>query len=68
MIKILRLKQVKERTGLSKSTIYEEMSLGRFPKSFKLSSRTVGWEEDKINKWIEEKAKKLDSNLGAEND
>lgn len=50
---ILRLKQVKARTGLSCSTIYLRMSLGTFPKNIPLGGPgAVGWIESEINDWI----------------
>ena len=40
--KILRLKAVqKEYTGLSRSTIYAMLKLGKFPESVKLGERSV---------------------------
>ncbi|MBU6339173.1 MAG: AlpA family transcriptional regulator [Rickettsiales bacterium] len=51
--KILRLSQVKEKTGLSRSTIYAEMNKGKFPKSICIGIRSVGWLEDAIDQWID---------------
>jgi len=39
----VRLPQVKALTGLSRSTIYEEIASGRFPKQIKLTRHAVGW-------------------------
>lgn len=52
MSKILRRKQVIEKTGLSKSTLYEEIEAGNFPKPVLLSKRTVGWLESQVDDWI----------------
>jgi len=52
---ILRLPQVKNRTGLSRSTIYSMVSDGTFPKSISLGSRSVGWVEDEVDNWIEKR-------------
>jgi prophage regulatory protein len=49
---ILRISQVRERTGLSRSTIYNYMSAGKFPRAYALGPRTVGWLESEINQWI----------------
>lgn len=49
---ILRLPTVKERTGLSRSTIYLRISEGRFPTPVSLGGRAVGWIEDEVNKWV----------------
>jgi prophage regulatory protein len=52
--KILRLSDVKSRTGLSRSTIYLRMSKNEFPQSICLGSRAVGWLELEINEWLEQ--------------
>jgi prophage regulatory protein len=49
---ILRLKEVKSRTGLSRSTIYLAVKNDLFPKPIKLGLRSVGWVESEINTWI----------------
>jgi prophage regulatory protein len=46
--KILRLPQVEEATGESRSTIYKRISEGRFPRPVKLGAKSVGWVEDEI--------------------
>ena len=51
---ILRLPAVKARTGLSRSTIYQRVSDGTFPKQISLGSRAVGWIEESIGDWIEQ--------------
>jgi prophage regulatory protein len=49
---ILRLNDVKSRTGLSRSTIYARMAEGDFPPTISLGGRSVGWVEAEINDWI----------------
>ena len=39
-------------TGLSRSTIYKWMDKGLFPKAIKLGPRAVGWPEDHVEAWI----------------
>jgi len=60
--KILRLTSVIERTGCSRSTIYSMISIGKFPNSIKIGSRSVGWLESEINDWIEQCALKSKKN------
>jgi prophage regulatory protein len=48
---ILRLPQVRLRTGLSKSTIYELEAKGAFPHRIRLTERAVGWVEAEIQEW-----------------
>ena len=52
MQKLLRLPQVIERTSLKRSTIYEMMSNGNFPKPVKLNLRSNGWIEREIGDWV----------------
>jgi prophage regulatory protein len=52
-MKIIRRKEVQERTGLSRSTIYLRISKGLFPKQISLGDRACGWLESDINNWIE---------------
>ena len=54
---LLRLAQVKERVGLSKSTIYWAMSRAEFPQSIQLGARAVAWLESEIEEWIRERVK-----------
>jgi prophage regulatory protein len=51
--RILRLSDVKERTGLSRSTIYLYINDGVFPRPINLGARCVGWLESEIDGWIE---------------
>jgi len=52
---ILRLPAVKDRIGLSRSSIYVHISEGTFPSSIKLGPRAVGWLESDIQAWIEKR-------------
>jgi prophage regulatory protein len=51
-ISILRARQVRERTGLSRSTLYAKIKAGEFPPSISLGERAVGWCSDEIDAWI----------------
>lgn len=51
-MKFIRRKEVENRTGLSRSSIYKRMSEGTFPKQQKIGQRAVAWVEDDINKWM----------------
>ena len=54
-VAILRLKQVQERTGLSRSTIYQRIRSNKFPRQVSLGGqRAVGWIEQSITDWIEQ--------------
>ncbi len=49
---ILRLPQVRTRTGLSRSTIYARIATGEFPKSIVLGARAVGWLQSEVDQWL----------------
>ena len=51
---IWRLPEVMNRTGLSRSTIYQKMSLDEFPQSVNLGLRSVGWIADEVEQWIKD--------------
>jgi prophage regulatory protein len=51
-LSILRRKQVEDRTGLSRSTIYLYIQEGAFPKPINLGARAVGWVESEVEKWL----------------
>ena len=50
--RIVRLKTVLARTGLSRSTIYRKIAEGTFPPQLKISANGTGWHESEINRWI----------------
>jgi prophage regulatory protein len=50
--RIIRLKTVLSRTGLSRSTIYRKIAEGTFPPQIKISVNGSGWHESDINRWI----------------
>lgn len=50
---IYRLPEVMARTGLSRSSIYEQIRKGKFPSQINLGPRAVGWIESEIVNWIE---------------
>lgn len=50
---ILRLPQVKGRTGLGRSSIYAAAKAGTFPAPIKLGERAVGWTASSIDTWMQ---------------
>lgn len=50
--RIIRLKTVLARTGLSRSTIYRKIAEGTFPAQLRISTNGAGWHESDINRWI----------------
>lgn len=54
---ILRMKQLIERTRLSRATLYVLMAGDpSFPRKIKLTVRTVGWLESEVDAWIASRA------------
>jgi prophage regulatory protein len=53
-LRVLRLEDVVQKTGLKKNTIYSRMRKGEFPKSFRIGgcAATVGWLEEDIDEYI----------------
>ena len=47
-----RLPDVLNRVGYSRSTIYQLMAEGKFPKPINLGARAVAWLESDIDAWI----------------
>ena len=57
-LKVLRLKDVQKRIGLSRSTIYDRLNPNSpryddsFPKPIKLGFSAIGWIEESVDHWI----------------
>ena len=60
IVRILKLKEVLNRTGLGKTTMYMLINIGDFPQQISLGLRAVGWLEREIDNWIQEKIKARD--------
>ena len=51
--RLLRRREVERITGLSNSSIYRLMPLGKFPERVYVSSKAVRWRESDINDWMD---------------
>lgn len=47
-----RIETTCQRTGLSKSTLYQLMKRGDFPRSVPLIGKTVAWDSREVESWI----------------
>lgn len=65
--RILRRPSVLERVQLCRSTMYAMIAAGEFPKPIKLGPRSVGWIEEEIDAWVDDKIEERDSRLHANN-
>jgi prophage regulatory protein len=57
---IIRLPKVKQKTGSSRSSIYKGMNEGTFPRSVSLGDRAIGWIEDEVDGWIQQRIDQRD--------
>lgn len=51
-MKLIRIQDVLEFTGLSRSVLYVQIANATFPQSLSLSGTTVVWLEKDIQNWI----------------
>jgi prophage regulatory protein len=67
--RIVRVREIVKRTGMSRSTLSRQVKLGKFPSPFRLTETTLGWMESEVEEWIMQRsAKRLprDENPNAE--
>ena len=55
--KLLRIRQVVETTGLSKSAIYRQIASQTFPRPVKIAPKSVAWVEGEVQDWMEHLAR-----------
>ena len=53
--RLLRLPEVRQKVGLSRSAIYKLISEGQFPRQVAIGPRTVAWVQEDLDRWIEER-------------
>lgn len=58
--RILRWPEVHQRTTLSATCVSEQERAGAFPRRVKLTSRAVGWFEDEIEAFLDQRAAERD--------
>jgi prophage regulatory protein len=58
---LLRLPEVKSRTGLSRSELYRRIAIGNFPAPIKIGARASAWSSVEIECWIEERIAQRDA-------
>lgn len=61
-MKVLRLHEVLDRVGLSKSTLWRYINEGDFPSPIKLGPRATGWIEREVDEWIASRSRAVDRN------
>ncbi|MBV8656588.1 MAG: AlpA family transcriptional regulator [Burkholderiales bacterium] len=63
-LRMLRRPEVERLTGLSRSTIYQFISEGRFPAPVRLSARAVAWVDAEVDDWLRAQLDKRGSAQG----
>lgn len=53
--RLMRIREVLQLSGLSRATLYREIKLHAFPAPVKLSARSVGWLQDDVMQWLNER-------------
>ena len=53
MTQLLKMPEVRAKTGLSRSHLYALAQNGEFPKPIKLSERSSAWVESEVKDWID---------------
>nr|WP_321382874.1 AlpA family transcriptional regulator [uncultured Vibrio sp.] len=56
-IRVLRLCEVTEMLGVSKSTIYNWIKDGTFPPGLSLGPKSRGWLSEEVENWVYERLK-----------
>lgn len=54
-MRLLRITEVKEQTGLSGASIYKQIRLGLFPKGIKITERATAWSSEDVDQWVSNK-------------
>ncbi|MFL9797379.1 AlpA family transcriptional regulator [Vibrio cyclitrophicus] len=52
-MRFLKLKEVMQKTALSRSAIYRKMNDNNFPQSINLGDRAVAWVDSEVEDWME---------------
>jgi|25BtaG_2_1085352.scaffolds.fasta_scaffold20550_2 prophage regulatory protein len=63
-MRIMRLTEVIQTTGLARSSIYSRMTEGSFPRPVSLGARSVGWVSEEIQDWVESRIQERDADSG----
>ncbi|NOI55230.1 AlpA family phage regulatory protein [Vibrio crassostreae] len=51
-MRLIRMREVLDKTGLSKATLYRLIAAGKFPASIQIAYRAVAWEESQVDEYL----------------
>ena len=60
-MKLIRLPEVLSMTGRGRSSIYEMIASGNFPRPVNIGRAAVAWVESEVVAWIEERIAERDA-------
>lgn len=75
MIRVLRLNDLCQLTGLSRSGVYAKLRHNprrphdfddKFPRPFKLGARAVGWSAQEVDEWLRKQAERRGASTSGE--
>jgi prophage regulatory protein len=49
---LLRIPDVKQMTGMSRTEIYRRLEAGRFPRPVQLGPQSIAWRQSEVQQWI----------------
>ena len=52
--RLIRMREVTARVGMSRATIYRKIALGEFPKPVGIGGQSVRWRESTLAEWMAE--------------
>lgn len=61
MTVLLRLPEVQQRTGLSRTGVYEQIKKGTFPPRIKIGTRAIAFSEKAVESWINDKIEEAEN-------
>jgi len=53
--RLIKRKEVQQRTTLSTASIYRLMAENKFPRQIKVTGTSVAWNEQEVDEWIEQR-------------
>lgn len=59
--RLLRLPEVRQRVGLSRTEIYRRIRRGDFPAAVPLGQRASAWDSVEVDRWIAERVAERDT-------
>jgi Predicted transcriptional regulator len=51
-LRMMRINEVMDITGLSRATLYRKIAAGTFPSQHKIAARCCGWRANEVDLWL----------------